>query len=334
MALKYALQKKAAPTPVLKPHGFSGNAWAIAGSYDKRCRVKQEAAAEIWTIRRVLQWAIEDFEKRGLETPRLEAEILLGEILDLDRVRLLIDGSRPLSNDELNQYKAWILRRRKGEPSSYILGYREFFGQRFNVDARVLIPRPDTEILVEVALARTEHRDLHGRALDLCTGSGAVAISFALKRPTWIVTGTDIENGALEVARQNAEHLGATWKLRFLAGDLFGALPPGERFELITANPPYIPEKEWEGLENNVRDFEPKIALVGGVDGLDFYRRLTKDALSRLVRGGVIAVEVGAGQAHDVASLFEEAGYIEIDKTKDYGGHQRVVSARAPIAKN
>lgn len=296
--------------------------------------MNQEAATENWTIQRVLKWAIDDFEKRGLESPRLEAEILLGEILQVDRVRLLIDGARPLSSEELEQYKSWILRRRKGEPSAYILGYREFYGERFNVDARVLIPRPDTEILVEVALDRTGHRDLHGRALDLCTGSGAVAISFALKRPTWIVTGTDIENGALEVARKNAEHLGATWKLRFLTGDLFGALPPGERFELITANPPYIPEAEWQALETHVRDFEPKVALVGGADGLDFYRRLVKDALSRLVRGGVIAVEVGAGQALDVAQLFEAAGYLDIQKTKDYGGHERVVSARAPIAKN
>ncbi len=291
-------------------------------------------ANQSWTIQKVLKWAIDDFQKRGLESPRLEAEILLGEILQVDRVQLLLDGARPLSEQELTQYKSWILRRRKGEPSAYILGYREFFGERFLVDRRVLIPRPDTETLVEVALARTVHRDLQGRALDLCTGSGAVAISFALKRPTWVVTGTDIENGALEVARKNAESLGATWKLRFLAGDLFGALPPGERFELITANPPYIPLAEWETLEEHVRDFEPKVALVAGHDGLDFYRRLSKDALSRLVRGGVIAVEVGAGQADDVAQLFADAGYHSIEKAKDFGGHERVVSARAPIAKN
>ncbi len=283
-----------------------------------------------WTIGRVLLWATDDFKKKGLESPRLEAEILLGAILGLDRVRLIVDAARPLESEELSAFKKSIQRRRGGEPSAYILGKREFFGRDFIVNRHVLIPRPDTEILLEEALERTAHRDLSGRALDLCTGSGCVAISFALARRTWQVTGTDLSEDALSVARRNAEKLGAVWGVRFLPGDLFAALDAAEKFELITANPPYIPRQEVAELEPSVRDFEPNDALDGGEDGLDFYPRLLEGALHHLVVGGVLAVEVGAGQAPDVAAQFAKAGFTDVRTKKDYGGHERVVSGRAP----
>lgn len=283
-----------------------------------------------WTIARVLSWATDDFKKKGLASPRLEAEILLGAILALDRVRLLVDSSRPLSAEELTSFKESIKRRRSGEPSAYILGKREFFGRNFIVNRHVLIPRPDTEILVEEALFRTAHRNLSGRALDLCTGSGCVAVSFALARRTWQITLTDSSEEALNVARRNAEKLGAVWGVRFLLGDLFSAIPDNERFELITANPPYIPTTEIAELDVGVRDFEPSQALDGGTDGLDFYPRLLEGARHHLVPGGVLAVEVGAGQAERVSRKFEQAGFSDIRRKKDYGGHERVVSGRAP----
>jgi release factor glutamine methyltransferase len=283
--------------------------------------VSQESDA--WTIGRVLGWATDDFKKKGLSSPRLEAEILLGAILGLDRVRLLVDSARPLSAEELNSFKDSIKRRRSGEPTAYILGKREFFGRDFIVNRHVLVPRPDTEILVEEALLRTTHRNLSGRALDLCTGSGCVALSFALARRTWQVTATDLSEEALQVARRNAEKLGAVWGVRFLQGDLFGALSVSERFEIITANPPYIPREEIAELDVGVRDFEPQQALDGGADGLAFYPRL-------LVPGGVLAVEVGAGQADAVTELFERAGFTDVLRKKDYGGIWRVVSGRAP----
>ncbi len=284
---------------------------------------------ESWTISRVLGWATEDFKKKGLRSPRLEAEILLGAILDVDRVRLIVDAQRPLSPEELASFKRFIQRRRSGEPSAYILGKREFFGREFFVSRSVLIPRPDTEILVEEALERTAHRDLSGRALDLCTGTGCVAISFALSRRTWQITGSDISQDALVVARRNAEKLGAVWGVRFVPGDLFGAVGETERFELITANPPYIRRDELDELDIDVKDFEPRSALDGGESGLDFYPRLLQGARKHLVPGGVLCVEVGAGQAEEVSRLFDEFGMTDTRRKKDYGGHERVVSGRA-----
>lgn len=285
---------------------------------------------ETWTIQKIAAWAAEDFKKRGLESPRLEADLLLCAVLKLDRVRLILDASRPLTDEELADYREVIRRRRAGEPVAYILGHREFYGRSFKVDPRVLIPRPDSEVLLETALEKTAHRDLSGRALDLCTGSGCIALSFALARRTWQVTGTDLSEEALAVARDNAVHLGAIWGVRFLPGDLFQAVHSNERFELITANPPYIPDAEVLTLETGVKDFEPRSALSGGTSGLDFYERICREAPSFLVPGGVLALEVGAGQAPDVEALMTQAGFERLERKRDLGGHERVVVAHAP----
>jgi release factor glutamine methyltransferase len=280
-----------------------------------------------WTIRRVLAWAADDLKKRGTPTPRLDAELLLGKVLNVPRVKLVIDAERPLSKEELAAYRALHMRRRAGEPVAYLLGEREFYGRSFRVDARVLIPRPDTEILVEVALARTLARSLSLRVLDLCTGSGCVAITIARERPTARVLATDISAAALDVARDNAVRLGA-FNTAFFEADLF-ALPPGARLarlDLVTANPPYIPEGEAPELAIDIRKFEPHGALFAGADGLDVLRRLVRDAPAHLDQNGVLAVEVAAGQAPSVADLFREHGFTAIEKKRDYGGHERVVS--------
>jgi release factor glutamine methyltransferase len=282
---------------------------------------------EPWTIRRVIAWATDDLKKRGHPSPRLDAELLLGKVLELPRVRLVIDADRPLSKEELAAYRALHTRRRAGEPVAYLLGVREFYGRPFRVDARVLIPRPDTEILVEVALARTDFCSLSLRALDLCTGSGAVAITVARERPTACVIGSDISRPALAVARDNAVRLGA-FNVAFFEADLF-ALPEAvrpRRFDLVTANPPYISDGEEPELPVDVRKFEPHDALFGGPDGLDVIRRIVHDAPAHLDEGGVLAVEVAAGQAPAVADLFRDAGFTAIETRRDYGGHERVVS--------
>lgn len=288
---------------------------------------EQEPGAP-WTISDVLRWAREDFEKRGLESPRLEAEVLLCHVLQVDRVRLVIDAQRPLEPGELSAYRNAIKRRRTGEPTAYIMGHREFFGRKFCVDSRVLIPRPDTEMLVEEALERTAHRPLFGRALDLCTGSGCVAISFASRRPTWRVTGSDISADAIDVARKNAVLNGAIWGMRWCIGNLFEAVGEKERFELVIANPPYIPNGEVVELETTVRDFEPHGALDGGNDGLDSIRQIVAQAPARLVTGGVLALEVGAGQSDEVARIFADLGFDDLQRRRDYGGHERVISGR------
>jgi release factor glutamine methyltransferase len=287
-----------------------------------------DSAATGWTIRRVLAWAAEDFARRQFESARLDAELLLGEALGVDRIRLVIDRERPLSSTELGRFRELVRRRRAGEPVAYIRGRREFFGLEFRVDPRALIPRPDTETLVDVALERTRRRDLFGRAVDLCTGSGCVAIAFARERPTWRVTGVDIDPEAVALARENALRLGALPTVSFRVGDLFRALREGERFDLVTANPPYIPTSEYEALPPMIHDFEPRVALDGGADGLLVTARLIADAPAHLAPGGLLAVEVAWDQAEHVAELMRQAGLVDIGRYRDYAGIERVVSGR------
>lgn len=284
--------------------------------------------SEIWTIGKVVKWATDDFKSRGLDSPRLDAELLLGEVLGIDRIKILLEAERPLQPMELARYRELIMRRRKREPVAYLRGEREFYGRPFFVDRNVLIPRPDTETLVEVALGRTEGIYAFGHMLDLCTGSGCVAITFAKERRTWHVDASDLSEGALAVAKKNAARLGAVWNVHWMQGDLFAPVGSrgAKRYELITANPPYIPDEEVETLDADVREFEPRMALAGGDDGLVIMRRLVAEAPYYLAAGGVLAVEMMAGQGEAVVALFEQAGFSQIEMTRDYGGHDRVVS--------
>ncbi|MCC6667720.1 MAG: peptide chain release factor N(5)-glutamine methyltransferase [Polyangiaceae bacterium] len=292
----------------------------------------ESGGAEGWTIAKVLSWATDDFKGRRIETARLDAELLLSEALGLDRIRLIMDSRRPLTPAELGAFRELIKRRRGGEPMAYILGRREFFGLEFRVDRRVLIPRPDTEALVEVALERTRAAYMFGNALDLCTGSGCVAVAFAKQRPTWRVTATDISEPALGLAFENAQRLGTVFGMTFSAGDLFAALAAAERFDLITANPPYVSAPEVLKLDRGIREFEPAVALGSGADGLDLIRRIVTGAGAHLAPGGVLALEVQFDQADRVAELMQSAGFTAIEKRRDLGGHERVVSACWPAA--
>ncbi len=218
-------------------------------------------------------------------------------MLQVNRIGLVIDADRPLSKDELATYRARHMRRRAGEPVAYLLGVREFYGRPFRVDKRVLIPRPDTETLVEVALERTKSISLSARVLDLCTGSGCVAITIARERPTMAVIGADISPAALTLARENATRLGAV-TLGLAQSDLLQAFDPARtKFDLITANPPYIADAEIPTLAVDIHKFEPRLALSGGEDGLDLVRRILVEAPPFLARGGVLAMEIGAGQS-------------------------------------
>jgi release factor glutamine methyltransferase len=287
---------------------------------------------EVWTIGRVVKWATDDFRARGLESPRLDAELLLGHVLSLDRIRILLDAERPLTPPELARYRELIKRRRIREPVAYLLGQREFYGRTFLVGQGVLIPRPDTETLVEVALARSAEHSLFARHLDLCTGSGCVAITIARERPTWHVDGSDLSPAALAIARQNALRLGAIWNFRLVEGDLFAPLgAPAPTYHLITANPPYIPDAEVDQLDPGIRQFEPRLALAGGADGLQITDRIIKQASAWLLPGGVLALEIMAGTSDRVLELLEAAGYVDPEMKRDYAGHDRVVSGRKPV---
>jgi release factor glutamine methyltransferase len=283
--------------------------------------------SEVWTIGRVLGWATDDFKKRSNSSPRLDAELLLTHVLGVDRVKLVIESERRLNDAELARYRALIQRRRRGEPIAYILGRREFYGLPFAVDRRALVPRPDTETLVEVALERTRARSMYGRALDLCTGSGCVAVAFSRARPTWRITASDVSPEAAGLARENVLRHGVAFSLRVVEGNLFAPLH-GERYELITANPPYVPSAELAELAPDIRDFEPRLALDGGNDGLDVVRAVVAGAGSHLEPSGILAVEIGHDQAARVSELFERASFREISVRRDYGGRDRVVSGR------
>lgn len=277
-----------------------------------------------WTIRSVLAWTKEHLAGKGVENPRLETEWILAAALGVDRVGLYIDFEKPLTDPELAVIREMVSRRARREPLQYILGSQEFAGLDFLVTPAVLIPRHDTEILLEEALAR-----LHGtgRLLDVGTGSGCLAITLASRLPGLSVTATDISPEALAVARENARRHGVS--LRFVEGDLFTPLE-GERFSMIVSNPPYIPLPDFPTLQPEVREYEPRTALDGGEDGLSCYRRLVPGAIDHLTPGGWLLVEVGIGEADRVRELFASSGFCDIVTAIDTAGIERVVIGRAP----
>jgi release factor glutamine methyltransferase len=282
-----------------------------------------------WTIREMVQWITDDLKKRGVATCRLDAELIVSHALSLTRVALLIESQRELSESELAAIRELVRRRRACEPMAYLRGFREFYGRPFAVNRDVLIPRPETEHLVEVALASLQGKELSARVLDLCTGSGCVAITLKCERPEWIIDAVDLSPKALAVAKTNALKLGARWNTRWLVGDLFAPLgAPKPRYDLIVANPPYIASKEIESLDADVRAFEPRLALDGGGDGLTIVQKLVQQAPAWLVSGGVLALEIGAGQAPEVGKLLSHEGFIDVQMTKDYAGHERIAYGR------
>jgi release factor glutamine methyltransferase len=279
---------------------------------------------ESWTVRRIGAWMQADFARRGIESPRLDADLLLAQALGLKRIALYMDPDRPLDESELGRVRALVERRRKREPIAYIVGEREFYGRAFQVDRAVLIPRPDTEALVEAAKTFLGAGP-SGALLDVCTGSGAVAVTLAAECPELSVVASDISSGALEVARANVARHGLLERVSLREGDLFAVVGEGERFAAITVNPPYIGRAELAQLEADVRDYEPRLALDAGDDALSFYRRIARDAPVCLLEGGGLFVEVGFDQAQAVCALFAAAGLRDVRAQRDLNGIERVV---------
>jgi len=292
--------------------------------------VGSESQPPEWTIESVLRWATDDFRARGIESPRLDAELLLGHALSATRIRLIVDAKRPLEEPELARFRDLVKRRRGREPVAYILGQREFYGRTFRVDRRVLIPRPDTETLVDEALERSRPVSLSMRALDLCTGTGCVAVTMARERPTARVLASDLSDDALAVARDNALRLGA-YNVALRRSDLFAQIDPSWRFDGVTANPPYIAPDEIRSLQPEIRDYEPRAALVADDGGLALLRAIVAQAGTHLAGGGLLAVEVGFGQAPAVREMFERQGFVDVRVRRDHARVERVVSGSARI---
>jgi release factor glutamine methyltransferase len=286
------------------------------------------APERTWTVLELLRWTAGHFASRGIETARLDAECLLAFALGTDRLRLYLEHDKPVEAGERSRFRELVRRRADTRvPVAQLTGRREFWSLTLRVTPDVLVPRPETETLVAVALDLLPRREAERSLLDLGTGSGAVALALASERPEARVTATDASPAALAVARENAEALGLAGRLRFREGDLFAAVP-GERFEGIVSNPPYLAESEAAGLAPELQH-EPRAALFAGADGLAVLRRIAAGAPEHLAPGGVLAVEIAPDQADAVAGAFRDAGLEGVAVRRDLAGRARVVIGRA-----
>ena len=281
-----------------------------------------------WTIRALMDWTEKHFQQKGLESPRLEAQLLLAHTLNCRRVELYTRWDEPVANEQRGQFRELIKRRLDGCPTMYLTGRREFYAVEFEVTPAVLIPRPETELLVSETLKRIKSVT-NPRVLDIGTGSGCIAIALAYQHKSALVTATDVSAEALDVAKRNAERHDLSERIRFLQGDLFGPLAADEQFEVIVSNPPYVSQAEFAELPAHVRDYEPRLALEAGVDGFAVYDRLIPAAPAHLVPGGWLLLEIGATQALGVRQRIDRQSEIETGDTLfDEAKLPRVITAQ------
>ncbi|MDR1159684.1 MAG: peptide chain release factor N(5)-glutamine methyltransferase [Syntrophomonadaceae bacterium] len=276
-----------------------------------------------WTIKSLLEWTAEYFKKKGFSASRLEAELLLATILGHDRVYLYVNYDKPLNDDECKLYREVILRRVHHEPYAYITGQKEFMSLKLNVNNQVLIPRPETEMLVEEALKAASALK-SARICDVGTGSGAIAVSLAYYCPSAQVYASDISEAALAVAIENAKINNV--KVDFRSGDLLEPFMSEEPFDIIVANLPYISEDEYKKLMPEVRKYEPLQALLAPGDGLDLYRRFLPQARELLYSKGYLLIEIGYTQGSRAAEMMQ--GFTEVQIKRDYSGKNRMLQAR------
>ncbi len=285
-------------------------------------------AVATWTTLAVLDWTTKRFSDAGIASARLEAQLLLAHVLQCTRTQLYMSFDKPLAEPELAAFRELIRRRLAGEPVAYLLGEHEFWGLPFHVDPSVLVPRPDTETVIEVARGLRADRAAACRVLDLCTGSGAIAVSLAKELPAARVVATDISEAAVAIARRNAERNGVADRVDVRLGDLWQ--PVGsERFDLICSNPPYIASAVIPTLAAEVKR-EPRLALDGGPNGLAFYDRIVPVAREHLEPGGALVVEHGYDQADAVRARFEAAGFQRVTLVHDLGKNPRVTWGLLP----
>ena len=289
---------------------------------------------DAWTVRRILEWTTAFFTRKTVDAPRLSAELLLAHVLACPRIKLYTDYERPLSEHDLARMRALVQRAAEQEPIAYLTGRAHFFNLEFEVTRDVLIPRPDTETLVENVMQFVRHQPgmEAPRVLDLCTGSGCVAAAVAHHLKAAFVVATDISPAAVAVARRNVERLKLTERVVVEEGDLFepvARLVDARPFHLIVSNPPYIASGRIAGLDRSVRDYEPVQALDGGVDGLTLHRRIFEESTKHLLPGGRLYLEIAFDQgdlARETAGRYET--FEDVRVLKDHAGKDRVLTAR------
>jgi release factor glutamine methyltransferase len=285
-----------------------------------------------WTIIKLIRWAKTYLKSHDIDSPRATGEILLAHALQCNRIDLYLKHDQPLMTDELQKFKVLIKRRVKREPVAYILGIKEFWSMDLEVNSDVLIPRPETECLVEVALGllAAEPARLPQRVLDLGTGSGAIVLALASQQPHHIYMASDRLQSAVELACRNARRHTLQQKIHFFVSDCLAALKNDRLgFDMIASNPPYIPSRVIGGLQPEIHRFEPMAALNGGEDGLDCYRNIIGAAFNHLNPDGVLLLEIGHDQREDIRQIVDDCDqYVDFRCSKDYSGCDRVVSLR------
>jgi release factor glutamine methyltransferase len=283
------------------------------------------------TVLEVIRRSTEFLARKGVESPRLQTELLLAHWLRLPRMELYLNFERALTESELGGFRELIRRRGQREPLQHVVGSTSFCGLEIAVSRQVLIPRPETELLAERGWGFLKQRSMpNGKsptALDFGTGSGCVAIALAHECPSAQVTAVDISAEALALARRNAARHGVLERIRFVHGDGLAAAPEGTRFDLIISNPPYIPSGEIDRLEPEVRDYDPRMALNGGTDGLDYFRRLAAEALPKLAPDGKLMAEFGDGQGEVLSEIFRQQKWVVEALVEDYTQRLRILIA-------
>ena len=281
---------------------------------------------KVWRIVDLIQWSESYFREKSHQNPRLEIEWMLRSLLNCERLDLYMRFDEPLSGSQLSTLRGWVKRRSKNEPLQYITESCEFFGREFFVDTRVLIPRPETERLIDEAIKSIKHVR-SPNILDIGTGSGCIAITLAKEIKNSNVIGIDKSIGSLQVSKKNSAELNVG-NVTFFEMDILNQYPK-EKFDLVISNPPYVPKSEMSGLMNDVKDFEPEIALTDFDDGLTFYKRISKIIPHILKDDSSCILELGIGNhPENVLSIFKQSGYSNLETINDYNGDKRVLSIK------
>ena len=285
---------------------------------------------EEWTIQKLLNWITEYLTQRDVDAPRLSAERLLSSVLGLKRIELYTQYNKPVAPEQLEQLRGLVKRAGRHEPVAYLVGKTEFYSLEFDVTPDCLIPRPETELLAQRAIEFLRQRSGPQSVCDLGTGCGILAVTIARNVPDAKVVATDISEPALAVAARNVEKHQLQDRIELRHGDLFEPLVAKlDQFDVIVSNPPYVSAAEYEALEKNVKDYEPRLALYAGADGLDVYRRISEKAEQFLKPDGLLLLEIGYTQGDAVRALLEHAGtFTDIKVEKDLNRNDRIVIAR------
>lgn len=285
----------------------------------------QSSNTDIWTVKRILEWTADFLKQKNVESPRLEAELLLAHARKCARIRLYTDFDSELTDAQRAQMRESVQRRAKREPLAYIIGSREFYGRKFEVGQGVLIPRPETETLVDVCLERIPKSEPR-HIVEVGFGSGCIAVTIAKQRPLCTVVATDISSRAKEIATRNVQNHEVSDRVSLLSGNVLQpVLEGGQQFDGLVSNPPYIREDERSTLQPEVAQHEPPEALFAGADGLDIVRQIVTDAPGILKPGAFIAFEVDPAQCEEVARLLKSVGFQTTDIRRDLSGNNRIV---------